>query len=77
MYTLAVTCDLMVIEVKGGDMPQQRIHEATARKLSKLSEVINELRKTQGLKAKTVPDIIHDIVEHVEGELIEELRGRK
>lgn len=76
MYTGAVTCGLMVIEVKGSNM-QQRIHEATARKLSKLSKSINETRKAEGLKAKTVPDIIHDIVELFELERNKELRGKK
>ena len=47
-------------------MGQQRIHEATARKLSKLSEAINKARVAEGLKPKTVPDIIHDIVEAFE-----------
>ncbi len=57
-------------------MPQQRIHEATARKLSKLSEAINKARITEGLKAKTVPDIIHDIVEAFEFKRNEELRNK-
>lgn len=55
-------------------MPQQRIHEATARKLSKLSESINKARIDEGLKVKTVPDIIHDIVELFEFKRNEELR---
>ena len=76
MHTCAVTCDLMVIEIKGSNM-QQRIHEATARKLSKLSKSINEVRKAEGLKLKSVPDIIHDIVEAFEFKRNEELRGRK
>jgi hypothetical protein len=57
-------------------MPQQRIHEATARKLSKLSEAINKARLVDGLKAKTVPDIIHDIVELFEIKRNKELRGK-
>lgn len=57
-------------------MPQQRIHEATARKLSKLSKAINKARIAEGLKAKTVPDIIHDIVELFEIKRNEELRTR-
>jgi hypothetical protein len=58
-------------------MPQQRIHEATARKLSKLSEAINKARMAEGLKAKTVPDIIHDIVELFEFKRNEELRSKR
>jgi hypothetical protein len=67
----------MITEVKGGNMPQQRIHEATARKLSKLSESINKARMAEGLKAKTVPDIIHDIVEEFEFKRNEELTNKE
>ena len=57
-------------------MPQQRIHEATARKLSKLSGSINKARMAEGLKLKTVPDIIHDIVELFELKHNKELKGK-
>lgn len=56
-------------------MPQQRIHEATARRLTRLSIAINNSRRLEGLKLKTVPDIIEDITEMFEIKRNQELRN--
>lgn len=57
-------------------MPHQRIHEVTARRLTRLSLAINNSRRLEGLKRKTVPDIIEDITEMFETKRNQELRKR-
>ena len=49
-------------------MPQQRIHDITAKRVSRLKGSVNEQRALIGEKLLTAPDIIEEALSCFEGE---------
>jgi hypothetical protein len=49
-------------------MPQQRIHEVTSKRVTRLKESVNKQRALIGEKLLTAPDIIEEALSYFEGQ---------
>jgi hypothetical protein len=56
-------------------MPQQRIHDITATRVSRLKESVNEQRALIGEKLLTAPDIIEEALSYFEGEHLKAIKA--